>query len=202
MMTPGDAGVIRSTGVDRVPRDRRFAVPPRKPDEIHEREGNPSKKNLNREDGPAVDYAGPEVQRTPPSFVSKVTDAVGHWNRITPMLLRMGVFGEADVNVVGRYAVALAVLERSAELVETDGVTMKHSTGSRQISAALSAYMKAADECIKLERELGLTPCARTKVTTWGGNRPPKTPRDDAEPDAPATPTETTTPFRLTGSAS
>tara|TARA_Y100000310_G_scaffold239557_1_gene243193 strand:- start:9691 stop:10218 length:528 start_codon:yes stop_codon:yes gene_type:complete len=173
----------------------------RKPDEQHRREGNPSKKNLDRPDKPRVEYADEGTTRDPPELVEKVAGAREHWDRITPLLLRMGVFGLADVNVVGRYCVALALLERAAALVEEDGLVMKHSTGSKQISAAISAYGKAADECLKLERELGLTPCARSKVSTWGGNRPPKSTLDDADPDAEKPASAPTAPFRLTGSA-
>ncbi len=162
---------------------------PREPDEIQERKGNPSKRSLNREDKPTTDYidkaAGiPE----PPAMLASSPRAVELWNGVVPILQKMGVLGKADIAIVTRYCVTLTTLEKVAEDLVTNGYEMEYKTGAKQISPALTAYTKLSDQALKIEKEFGMTPAARTKVTTWGGNRPPVRATDDAEPDGAPTP--------------
>ena len=158
--------------------------PAPKPNELKAREGNAAGANLNPVGSPAVDYVDTTNIPEPPSFVDDITGARERWNKLVPALLLMGVFAKSDVAIVGRYCVSVELYSRAAKAIESDGLTMKYASGATQVSAALTAFSKLNDQCLKLEVQLGLTPSARTRVTTWGGNRPPKTPQDDVEPDS------------------
>lgn len=158
--------------------------PAPKPRELKAREGNPGGGNLNPVGSPSVDYVDKSSVPNPPDFVEKVAGARERWDSLVPALLLMGVFAKSDIAVIGRYCVAVELYSRAVDLIESDGLTMKYKSGASQVSACLTAYAKLNDQCLKLEVQLGLTPSARTRVTTWGGNRPPKTPHDDVEPDA------------------
>lgn len=178
---------------------------PREPDEIQARKGNPAKRSLNREDKPTAEYLDKAGELpAPPPMIEKIPRAVEIWNSVGPVLQTLGVFGRSDIAVVTRYCFTLAMLERAAEKLEDNGYEMKYETGARQISPDLTAYTKLSDQAFKIERELGLTPAARSKVTTWGGNRPPARATDDAEPDGapdrePANDESTPSTFKLTG---
>lgn len=180
--------------------------PTREPDEIQARKGNPSKRSLNREDKPTTEYIDKSAPLPPaPPMIANNPRAVEIWESVGPVLQTLGVFGTSDIAVVTRYCFTLAMLERAAADLESTGYEMKYETGARQISPALSAYTKLSDQAFKIERELGLTPAARSKVTTWGGNRPPARATDDAEPDGapdrePANDESTPSTFKLTGS--
>jgi len=175
------------------------------PDELQARKGNPAKRSLNREDKPTTEYLDKASGvPAPPAMIAPLKRASELWNEIVPILQTMGVLGKADVTIVARYCVTLSALEVAAQDLERVGYEMEYKTGAKQISPALTAYTKLSDQALKIEKELGLTPAARTKVSTWGGNRPPARPTDDAEPDAPhesapAHDDETPETFKLTG---
>lgn len=155
--------------------------PAPKPRELKAREGNNGKENLAPEDAATPEYV--DDDSAAPAFVGKYPGAEDVWNELVPKLRRLGVFAKTDLHVVGRLCVAYVMLERATVELDESGFIMEHKTGAKQVSAAFSAFTKASDMCLKLEKELGLTPSARGKVTTWGGSGQPARPSDDAEPD-------------------
>lgn len=133
------------------------------PTAIKKQKGNPGKRALNeREPTPTI--------KRPPKPRHLTGEAAKEWRRIVPLLLGMRVLSEADRAAVAMYCQAwarwVAAEEQIAALAASDQLVTSTENGYPVASPWLSISSNAAKQLKSLAAELGLTPSARSKVTT------------------------------------
>jgi P27 family predicted phage terminase small subunit len=150
--------------------------------------GNPGKRRLNEHE--------PEPPRTGRAFVSpsELADdpvACAYWAELVPMLRQIRQITDADRGVLvalcvqwSRYIEATKALQRRDEQGRSM-MLIRLENGTYMQHPYIGIANKALLLCTKLWIELGLTPCARARVTTV-----PIAPADDpfAEFDDPPQP--------------
>jgi P27 family predicted phage terminase small subunit len=150
------------------------------PTAIQQIRGNPGKRPLgHREPQPRV-----VAPRCPPHVLAD-PNAATEWRRMVPLLKRMRVLTEADGNLLATYCLTHSNLLRNLEAVNTlnaAGSEKSKSTGksdaitkfSGVVIATKTGYLapnqfyinvnNCIEQLLKLGRELGLTPAARTRI--------------------------------------
>ena len=132
-------------------------------------EGNPSRRPLNTRE-PALP---PAVIDVPPHELAGDAIATAEWLRLTPLLKRARAITDGDrASLVAlcqqwsRYLLALANI--------TDkGMVIRSPSGYPMPNPYIGISNKALGNCVKLWAELGLTPSARSRVTTTPLGRSP-----------------------------
>ena len=127
------------------------------PTAIKKLRGNPGKRPLNDEE-PLPDVKMPD----PPPFLDE--SAVREWNRMGPMLVRLGVLTVADGAVFAAYCQAFAHWEYLEKLVQAQGRTYINDEGVVVVSQAYWAACKARKDLMRACTELGITPSARSRI--------------------------------------
>ena len=84
--------------------------------------------------------------QTPPEWLE--SDAIDVWNELGPKLKNSGVLTVVDVQLFARYCQYWVLWKRELQKTERNE----------------SAFEKYANQCHKLERELGLTPASRASL--------------------------------------
>ena len=157
--------------------------PKPKPSELKKLLGNPGKRPLNEHEP-----IPPDGEISPPSLLDAA--AKPYWNQLAPVLMAMRVLTTADVFLVARYCNLLA---RYAELKEflmlkgAAGTTypIKDKNGKVRGFAEFPQsweYRQLHQQLLSIERELGLTPSARSRMqvppSAATPTSPPSTPKD------------------------
>jgi P27 family predicted phage terminase small subunit len=96
--------------------------------------------------------------------------AVPHWPRLAKMLAKAKIATEADQVVIGVYATAFAEWLEAQEAIARLGVIVQSPTGYPIQNPWVAIANKAFERLHKTGVELGLTPAARTRVKTTGGD--------------------------------
>lgn len=98
-----------------------------------------------------------------PEWVSP--EAAAYWDKIEPMLYRIGVLTEADELMLGILCQSYANLLRAREMLEKHGPVIKTPNGSIQISPFKSLERQAFADIIKVCQEFGMSPSSRSRLT-------------------------------------
>ncbi|RMD51719.1 phage terminase small subunit P27 family [Candidatus Parcubacteria bacterium] len=158
--------------------------PAPKPTALRKFEGNPSGRPFNEnEPKPQIAYNAP----APAEFNEWQTNV---WNHLVEMLTRIGIFTEADYNLLVRYVDTLWDWKEAAEFLREKGMTyaifepqeyeedgtpkprrLKYIAQFPQVS--IKRNLGAA--LLKMEQQLGMTPAARTNLIAVASNIHDKT---------------------------
>ena len=123
--------------------------------------GNPGKRPLNKRE-PKPEAKAPEC----PAHLDDL--AKTEWARVVPILLQMRVLTEADYMALGTLCQAYSTMAKAQEQLTKTGILFKTPNGYIQQSPLISIVNQSAELVTKLAREFGLTPSARSRVTTIG----------------------------------
>jgi len=142
------------------------------PSALHLIRGNPGKRKRNdREPQPAA--LGP----APPAWLAD--DARAEWQRLAPMLARLGVLTETDADALAAYCEAWVTWKQATQKLRQFGMVVK---GKHELPTT-SPYVRIAHHAMTQMRaflvEFGMTPSSRarirvaegvaTPVSKWGG---------------------------------
>ncbi|MEI8367941.1 MAG: phage terminase small subunit P27 family [Planctomycetia bacterium] len=120
-----------------------------------------------------------------PSFIAGSPELLACWNDVCEKLATLGVLSHVDEGVIARYVAMLERHRRASAYLVRHGSTYEIRDGNgnlRQIKAhpMVAEANSMASACLKLERELGLTPAARVALPT---NATKPLPTEDDEID-------------------
>jgi len=123
--------------------------------------GNPGKRRI-ADDEPqpstAIDLAVPEI-------LAGDADARAEWERTAPMLHRLGLLTEADLDALILYCASFARWQQAERQLRTDGLIVHAGPNHFPIiSPFLIISNRAQAQCRALLIEFGLTPVSRTRV--------------------------------------
>lgn len=121
--------------------------------------GNPGKRPLNAQE--ATPCAADLV---PPDWLTDI--AQSEWADKAPMLQRLGLLTEADVDAFAMYCATFARWKEAEQKVLQSGLLIKSGSnnGIPVVNPYLSIANKAQRDATKLLVEFGLTPSARARV--------------------------------------
>lgn len=134
-----------------------------KPLEVHERNGNPSRKNLEKEK--AKQPRKVEAVRKPPARLS--AEAVPYWVKLFDVLESMRVMSASDECALAMLCETLADYERWTKRLRDlgpDGDLLVSEKG--YVSTHPLVWMKksAYEKAMQVMTEFGLTPASRTRI--------------------------------------
>lgn len=135
--------------------------------------GNPSRRPVN--DAEPLPRAGPVAA---PDWLGEEARKV--WDRVAPDLVDCGMLRPIDAAALGRYCELLVVWVQCKDYIAKHGrnypvhalpTVAERKAGKKQGPLVglkpmpdVSLLMRCSSELVKLERELGLTPSARTRI--------------------------------------
>ena len=119
--------------------------------------GNPGKRPISRKE-PKPRPLAP----TPPSHLDPI--ARKEWARISKELYQCGLLTSVDRAALSMYCVLYSRWVAAEKRVRELGVIVKSPNGYPIHSPYLAVANKAMDQMIRLLGELGLSPCARTRI--------------------------------------
>lgn len=128
-----------------------------KPASVKRREGNPGKRALNKKE--------PQPDRRMPSRPKHLKDtARTEWERIAPVLWKLGVLTELDRTVLAAYCTAYGDYVEACEKVQRGGAVKRGSEGGEYQNPWVAIKKRSMDQMVKFAGELGLTPSSRGRV--------------------------------------
>ncbi|HEV8466094.1 MAG TPA: phage terminase small subunit P27 family [Pseudolabrys sp.] len=136
--------------------------------------GNPGKRPIKPEPQPRITEDIPE----PPDCLTD--DARLEWLRVTPELYRLGLLTVLDLqplvaycDAFGRFMTAKrAIALMAAKDPLTRGLMIRTTNGNMIQNPLVGTLNTAANLMVRFASEFGLTPCARTRLSS-SGERPP-----------------------------
>lgn len=97
------------------------------------------------------------------------------WDRLVPILDEMGLLSTADAAAIERYCVSLVRWRECEDLIAREGMTYTIVTEKggeyTQQRPEVGIASKLATTLLQLEREFGLTPSARARLVSPGGDK-------------------------------
>lgn len=134
------------------------------PTNVHRLKGNPSKLPAER----LVDEVQPEVAvPTPPKHLSR--EARAEWRRLSGELYSLGLISKIDCSAFAAYCQAYGrwvQAETKIASLGDDGFVESTPSGYKQMSVWLQISNRAVDQMKSFIAEFGMTPSARSRVTT------------------------------------
>lgn len=125
------------------------------------------------------------------------------WGRLVPMLHRAGIIREADRHVLERYCVAYAQWRGILEWLDVSGTQIVSRDPTSGVVVKIEEFPQVrraerlADQMLRMERHLGLTPAARADLV--GDQISPHENRGGARPGQTGRPKDKTRFFRMVG---
>lgn len=119
--------------------------------------GNPGKGPLN-----TSEPKPPAADPTPPSGLSEYGLSI--WNQTVPVLIRMGVFTQADRLTLTRYCLLHEQFDHVVKHVREHGMTQLTQTGYSQLTAEGALFKSLPAELLRIEQQFGMTPAARSAI--------------------------------------
>ena len=116
--------------------------------------------------------APPPGKPTPPKELDKKARTV--WNRVIPMVQKMGILGQCDGETVSRYCVAVVMYWETRQSIVKDGMAVEIERFDKDGNVISShtedrpevrRLKSLSDECRMLENLLGLNPGARASLS-------------------------------------
>lgn len=114
----------------------------------------------------------PKGKITPPKELDKKARTV--WNRVIPMVRKMGILGQCDGETVSRYCVAVVMYWETRQSIVKDGMTVEIErcdkdgnvvSSHTEDRSEVKRLKSLSDECRMLENLLGLNPGARASLS-------------------------------------
>ena len=143
------------------------------PHALHILRGNPGNKRRTRPDPDPV----PLTDLAPPARLHPA--AALEWQRLAPMLSRLGVLTETDTDALAAYCEAFVTWREATDALRATGILVKRKGLPPGISPAVKVANYALIQMRALMVELGMTPSARARVkvppaaaapvSKWGG---------------------------------
>lgn len=119
--------------------------------------GNPGKRSLPKNE--------PQPESKPPECPAHLDEqAREEWGRMVPILVGMRVLTEADYMALGTLCQAFSTMAKAQDQLNKTGILFKTPSGFVQQSPLISIVNQNAELVMKLSREFGLTPSARTRI--------------------------------------
>lgn len=120
-----------------------------------------------------------------PKFFKGSPELLACWDDVCEKLAALGVLSHVDGGVIARYVAMLERHRRASAFLESHGSIYEIRDGNGSLRQIKQHPMVAeanttAAACLKLERELGLTPAARVALPT-NSTRPVKTEDDELD---------------------
>jgi len=110
--------------------------------------------------------AAPKVEtRTPPVPAWLSADAKAEWKRLAAGLHALGVLTTLDRAAFAVYCEAWASFRKARDAVRAHGLTSVTDKGNVVMHPAVAAMKQSADSLLKLAKEFGLTPKARSALS-------------------------------------
>jgi P27 family predicted phage terminase small subunit len=137
-------------------------------------EGNPGRRPLNA-DEPQMPAPAPALDLTPPLELAGDLIAAAEWSRVLPLMRHAHAITEGDRGAL------LALCQQWSRYLRAQGrvgeaMVVKSPSGYPMPNPYIGIANKSLNNCVRLWVELGLTPSARSRVTTAPGSAFP----DDA----------------------
>ena len=127
---------------------------PKTPKALNLIRGNPGKRDR------PEDELDPDTLVTIPDPPFELNDDALHfWHEMCGLLIRIGVLTSCDVLTVARYCDVLAQWVFVRDIIEKEKTETQR--GALQY---FSTYNQLGTALVKLESEMGITPCARTRI--------------------------------------
>lgn len=137
--------------------------------------GNPGKRSLNG-DEPTPDAIDEETAPAP-DWLDGV--ALQKWHQVVPVLTRMRVLTEADVETLARYCALWEQWKKNYDMVRKNGDVLtiweqdpkdpsKQRVRYMQSTPYATQMRSLALLLLRIEQEFGLTPSSRSQVTLHG----------------------------------
>lgn len=104
----------------------------------------------------------------PPDELSPL--ALEEWNRIAVALYNLGVLTKYDRAILSLYCQSWGRWQEAERVVAEKGMILTTKAGAIIQNPALAVSNTAARNCAKYASELGLTPSARSRISTTGLN--------------------------------
>lgn len=140
---------------------------PREPTRLKILRGNPGKrdveKQLRNEPKPGL------ANLDPPETLEGL--ALEMWHRKAPQLLAMGVFTIADRETLERYCIAWELYCEAYRALKADGMDTEIGSGRRVVNPATALLRGYHADMLKVEREFGCTPAARSGMSVDNGKK-------------------------------
>lgn len=114
-----------------------------------------------RHGDPSTEVKPPEGEVVRPDGMTEA--AIEIWNEITPILNEMGVFTIADRRTIVRYCNLAARSDVIEAYLQEHGGTVQSLYGPKA-APEVAEGRSLCTELLKIEREFGLTPSARTSL--------------------------------------
>jgi P27 family predicted phage terminase small subunit len=130
-----------------------------KPTAMEILEGRPGHRPINRNE--------PKPRNVPPKCPDHLDEkARKEWRRIVPILMRMRVLTEADGYALASLCQTYSTMVKAQEKLNESGFLYKSPSGYVMQSPVLAVVNQCIENIVKLSREFGLTPAARSRVST------------------------------------
>lgn len=137
---------------------------PKKPTALRRAQGNPGKVKGNKsEPQPTI------IMPTAPENMSEF--ARQEWERITPILYRLGLLSEIDTVALAMYCDAVSTWRQAKEQLAIEGLTISTTNGNVIQNPVLGIRNKAMELAHKFLIQFGMTPASRANVTTREENK-------------------------------
>lgn len=131
---------------------------PKKPTALRKAQGNPGKVKGNKtEPQPTI------IIPTAPANMSEF--ARQEWERITPILYRIGLLSEIDAVALAMYCDAVSTWRQAKEQLAIEGLTIITTNGNVIQNPVLGIRNKSMELAHKFLVQFGMTPASRTNVT-------------------------------------
>ena len=142
--------------------------PPPTPIRLRLLRGNPSKRPIRQEPQPSVPAEVPE----PPPFL--IGYALDEWYCIAEELYRLKLLTIVDINTLAAYCAAYARWRTAEEAIArmaekdllTNGLMIKTRAGDAVENPLVGTAHRAATAMVRYAAEFGLTPSARSRIST------------------------------------
>jgi P27 family predicted phage terminase small subunit len=130
--------------------------------------GNPGRRALRAEPEPTIPSEPPE----PPSFL--LPAAKDEWHRVAGELHALGLLTVLDVNLLAAYCESFGRWQQAETMLaemadrnpDTGALTVKTAAGNRMFNPLLQIARNAAADMLKFASEFGLSPVARTRISS------------------------------------
>ena len=128
-----------------------------KPTAMEILEGRPGHRPINRNE--------PKPRNIAPKCPDHLDEkARKEWRRIVPILMRMRVLTEADGYALASLCQTYSTMVKAQEKLNEAGFLYKSPSGYVMQSPVLAVVNQCIETIVKLSREFGLTPAARSRV--------------------------------------
>jgi P27 family predicted phage terminase small subunit len=124
---------------------------------LKELAGNPGKGSIQNEPKPPIGY--PDA----PEWLDDI--ALGEWNRLNPILDKMGVITMADRNAVAAYCQSYSMYVKAVEDVNRNGFTVEGHRGVSSKNPAVQVQRDSLDQMNRWGAKLGLSPVDRVRLS-------------------------------------